>query len=91
MATIAPGGMLRWKSSKNLYSPGRKGPFYITVQLFERGEWHDAARGLGLAVPPLYRTVYRYNGQEVAGPKGIAKLSFVTMFAAIGCLWWVFA
>lgn len=73
------------------YSPGRKGPFYTTVQLFERGEWHDAARGLGLAVPPLYHTVYRYNGQDVAGPKGIAKLSFITMFAAIGCLWWLFA
>lgn len=73
------------------YSPGRQRPFLASVQLFERGEWRDAARSFGLAVPPLFRTVYRYNGREDAGPKGVAKVSFVTLAGMVAGLWWLFA
>lgn len=73
------------------YSPGRKRPFYTAVQQLKNGEWHDVSRGFGWAVPPFYRTVYRYNGQEEAGPKGIAKVSFMTLVGAIAGLWWLFS
>ena len=72
------------------YSPGRKRPFFTSVQLLEQGEWNAVSSGLGLAVPPYYRTVYRYNGQEEAGPKGVAKKSFVLLVGLVAGLWWVF-
>ena len=73
------------------YSPGRRRPFYTAVQQLKHGEWEDVSRGFGWAVPPVYRTVYRYNGREDVGPKGIAKVSFVTLMGAVAGLWWVFA
>ncbi len=72
------------------YSPGRRLPFFTSVQLLENGDWRDVARGIGLAVPPLYRTVYRYNGREDVGPHGIARGSFVALIAMIAGLWWMF-
>jgi hypothetical protein len=73
------------------YSPGRKQPFSTSVELMEGRDWRDVSSGLGLAVPPVYRTVYRYNGQEEAGPRGIARGSFVTLAALAAGLWWLFA
>ena len=72
------------------YSPGRRRPFYTAVQQLKNGEWQDVSRGFGWAVPPIYRTVYRYNGREDVGPKGIAKVSFVTLAGAVAGLWWLF-
>jgi hypothetical protein len=73
------------------YSPGRRRPFFTSVELLERGDWRGVSSGIGLAVPPVFRTVYRYNGQEEAGPKGIARGSFVTLAAVAASLWWLFA
>ena len=72
------------------YSPGRRRPFFSSVQLLEQREWMDVASGFGLAVPPFFRTVYRYNGAEEAGPKGVARGSFVTLLGAAAGIWWFF-
>jgi hypothetical protein len=73
------------------YSPWRRRPFFTTVELLEQGAWRGVANSAGLAVPPVFRTVYRYNGQEEAGPKGIARGSLLTLAGAIAGLWWLFS
>lgn len=71
------------------YAPGRRRPFFTSVEMLEQGEWRRVSSGIGLAVPPLYRTVYRYNGEERAGPRGVAKVSLATLVGVVAGFWWL--
>ena len=84
-------GMITGQSRVALsYSPGRRRPFYTSVEVLEQGDWRGVSNGLGLAVPPLFRTMYRYNGEERAGPKGVARGSLMTLVAVAAGIWCVF-